>query len=218
MLNTCRHFNPAMHAFFIHREGGRGKGWICERSHGDDDAVFATLANVVHRGAAGGAEVECGPAAAIADPNEGVRCPGDGHRACRKSRLRREHAAGPALAGQAVANGNADRLGRRDGRELAARATGCSGGHIELCRFLGRHIIYIQFQHLWTSRRQPNGDLAGLFAQACCRLLHRILSTVAACKPIPSLDCQPPPSAANSNTQFCNLCPCTRTRFMLAWA
>ena len=146
MLDACRHFNPAMHAFFIHREGGRGKGWICERSHGDDDAVFATLANVVHRGAAGGAEVECGPAAAIADPNEGVRCPGDGHRACRKSRLRREHAAGPALAGQAVANGNADRLGRRDGRELAARATGGSGGHIELCRFLGRHIIYIQFQ------------------------------------------------------------------------
>jgi hypothetical protein len=133
VLDVCGHFNPGVHAFFVHRERGRGKGWVCERTDGNGDAVFATLAGVVHRGTACGAEVKRAPASGITDPNERVRSSGNGHRACGKSRLRSEHAARSALAGQAVANGDANRVGRRDSRELAARATGSSGRHLEAC-------------------------------------------------------------------------------------
>jgi hypothetical protein len=131
VLDACGHFNPGVHAFFVHRERGCGKVWVCERTDGNGDAVFAILAGVVHRGTACGAEVERAPAPGIADPNEPVRSSGNGHQACGKSRLRSEHAARSALASQAVANGDANRVGRRDSRELAARATGSPGRHLE---------------------------------------------------------------------------------------
>jgi hypothetical protein len=133
VLDACGHFNPGVHAFFVHRERGCGKVWVCERTDGNDDAVFAILAGVVHRGTACGAEVERAPASGITDPNERVRSSGNGHRACGISRLRSEHAARSALAGQAVANGDANRVGRRDSRELAARATSNSARHLEAC-------------------------------------------------------------------------------------
>lgn len=131
VLDACGHFNPGVHAFFVHRERGGGKGRICKSPDGNNDAVSAVLDGVVHRGAACGAEVERALASSIPDPNEGARCSGNGHRARGKSRLCSEHAARSALAVQAVANGDANRGGRRSSGELAARATGSSVRHLE---------------------------------------------------------------------------------------
>jgi|SRR5665213_2156652 len=131
VLDACGHFNPGVHAFFVHRERGCGKGGVCERPDGNGDAVFATLARVVHRGTACGAEAERALASGVTHPNERVRSSGNDHRACGKSRLCSEHAARSALAVQAVANGDANRVGRGDSCELAARATGRSGRHLE---------------------------------------------------------------------------------------
>jgi hypothetical protein len=131
VLDACGHFNPGVHAFFVHRERGCGKGRVGERTDGNDDAVFATLAGVVHRRSAPGAEVERALTAGITDPNKRVRSSGSGHRACGKSRLRSEDATRSALAGQAVADRDANRLGRCDSRELAARTAGSSGLHLE---------------------------------------------------------------------------------------
>lgn len=136
MLDAGGHFYPGVHPFFVNR--GCRKGRVCERTDGNDDEVFATLAGVVHRDTAGGAEVEPAPNTGITDPNERLRNSANGHRACGKSRLRSEHAARSALAGQAVANGDAKRVGRCDGRELTARATGSSGRHLEACVWRGQ--------------------------------------------------------------------------------
>ncbi len=72
VLDACGQFNPGVHAFFVHRERGCGKGWVCERTDGNGDAVFETLAGVVHRDTTCGAEVERAPASGITDPNERV--------------------------------------------------------------------------------------------------------------------------------------------------
>jgi len=133
VFDICRHRNPCVHAFFVHRERWRGKGRVGKRADRNGHAVVETLAGVVHGGTARGAEVERALAPFITDPNEGLRNAGNGHRPCGKSRLRSEHAAGSALAGQTMANADANRVGRRDRRELAARATGSSGRHFDVC-------------------------------------------------------------------------------------
>jgi hypothetical protein len=107
VLDTRGHLNPPMHAPFVHRECGRGKGRVGERTDRNRN-FFATLVGVVHRRTASGTEVKRAPAPGIPDPNERARSSGDRHGPCGKTRLRGEYAARSTLAGQAVANGNAN--------------------------------------------------------------------------------------------------------------
>jgi hypothetical protein len=72
VLDARGHFDPGVHAFFVHGEIRGRKCRICECPDGDDDAVFTFVIDVVHRGTACGAEMERALASAVTNPNECV--------------------------------------------------------------------------------------------------------------------------------------------------
>lgn len=111
MFHAVRQMNPTMHALLVHRERGLRKFGISEGANGYGDTTFIVALNqVVHGRATRRAEVEGDFASLITDARPCPRLARDGGPLQREPRLSAKDATSPALACQAVADGDARRL------------------------------------------------------------------------------------------------------------
>ena len=115
-----------MHSFFIHGERRCGKRWISKGADWDGNDFFAARQCIEDRGSADRTERERDPCAFISYSYELSALTRDRDGLSRKPCLRAEDAAGPTLAGEAVADRYAHRLSGDFGLELAATARGDS--------------------------------------------------------------------------------------------
>ena len=100
VFHAFRQMYPAMHTLFVHRERRLRKAGVGEGANRYGDAAFVVSLNeVVHRGSAGGTEVEGHLAALISDARPCPGFPGDGGSFEREPGLSAEDATRPALAG-----------------------------------------------------------------------------------------------------------------------
>lgn len=120
---SWRH-HPAVHALLIDRDTGRGEARIGECPYGNGKVSIQPTQLVVDRGAAVGAKVESDMRAFIPDPHILGRGACKHYLLAKESGLLAKDTARPALAGQAVADGDAHRFADDLGRELTATA-GC---------------------------------------------------------------------------------------------
>lgn len=121
-----------MFAVFIDRDAGSRESWIGEGADGDAYERSHTFQFVIKSGAALRAEVEGAAPALVADADIFRRGPRDDHVLAGKPGLLPEHAAGPPLARQTMADGDAYRFAGDLGCELAAATGGSAGGHAKL--------------------------------------------------------------------------------------
>jgi len=137
-LDPRRELHPGMPAAVVDRNLRRRKVGIIERSHGDSHGpVLVAFLGVEHGRAADRAEAESEPRALVAGAHVLRRCAMD--RVGRgEAGERREHAPRPPLAGEAMADADAQRLAVDLDTQLAARAGGGSGsgGHGWLAEFV----------------------------------------------------------------------------------
>lgn len=100
VFHAFRQMYPAMHALLVHRERRLRKVGISEGTNGYGDAAFVVaIDQVVHRGSAGGTEVEGHLAALISDARPCPGLPGDGGSFEGEPGLSAEDATRPSLAG-----------------------------------------------------------------------------------------------------------------------
>jgi hypothetical protein len=111
-----------MHALFVDRKSWGRKAWLCERAHRNCDMLFVTFDAIVYGGTAVRTEAKRCPGAVVAYANVLLGVPGDGDASPRKASLSAIRAAGPTLAGQAMANRNANRFLSCCSGELATSA------------------------------------------------------------------------------------------------
>src|SRR5262245_30588019 len=126
---TVRHHDPAMAPRLIDRAARRAEAGIGESADGDRDEIGIGVDLPVDRRAADRTEIERHGAAFIALALIDGTLAFHAHLRVGVARLGAEHAAGAALAFQAVADGNAHRLALAGDAELAATAGGMTGGH-----------------------------------------------------------------------------------------
>ncbi len=129
MFHLFGHGDPAVHALLIDGEGRRREGWIGERTDGYGDGVLVTCQTIEDRRATGRTKVERDPCSFVSDADVLGAPARDGHGASWEPRLSAKHAASSALAGQAVAYGNSDRLGLNLSLKLTATAAGLTECH-----------------------------------------------------------------------------------------
>src|SRR5271166_23390 len=118
-----------MSAAVIDRVSRWRKAWVGEGTHGDTRRrLFATLFGVEYRCPAHRAESELEPGSLVADPHV-LGCGADNLIGSGEAGQRRENAAGPTLAGEAVANADAEGFAINFDAQLAAGTRGCSRTH-----------------------------------------------------------------------------------------
>jgi len=128
-VRPLRQHDPAMAAALIDRVARRPEVGIGEGADGDGDQIGRRLELPVNGGAAPRTEMERERAAAVARPRPDGGLPLDPHLRPREPRLGTEHAAGAALARQAMADGDAHGIAVAGDAKLAATAGGVMGGH-----------------------------------------------------------------------------------------
>lgn len=99
-----------MHPILVDGDCRGREAGVCEGPDGDRYELVETLKLIVDRRTAGRAEMELGSGTFIADALEHRRSARDGHIPARKAGLLPEDAARPALASQAMANGDTHRF------------------------------------------------------------------------------------------------------------
>ena len=116
MLNTFWETDPGVLAVFIDREGWCREAGFSERADWNGDASFAPFDGVMNSRATGRTKVECALAAFITDANILLRLALDLDELAAEPGLSAKDAPGTALAGEAMANGDAYRLRADDCR------------------------------------------------------------------------------------------------------
>lgn len=120
VLNGCRQTHPTVHPLLLHRNRRLGK-----RGFGEDTDRYGYYARhfiegVVIRGRTGSAEAESGVRAFVADAGVHADLAADRNMLSREPCLSTEVAAGSALAGKAMTDGESAGLARHGCRELPA--------------------------------------------------------------------------------------------------
>ena len=109
-----------MSTVLVERNGGRWEFSVRECSHSDDNKLFATFEAPIHGGAAVRTETKGNSVAFVADANILVRLAIDLDGLRSEPRLSAEDTARAPLAGEAMADGDSDRLFGCSERELTA--------------------------------------------------------------------------------------------------
>lgn len=134
MLGVGRRHYPFVHALFIHRDRrGRERG-IRECTNRDRKELFHAQQFVEDRRATVRTEVEPGSRTLVTWTGVRGRLAGNGHVLARIPCLFRKGASGAALARQAMADGDANRLTGDNSRELATAARGKSSSQSVLLK------------------------------------------------------------------------------------
>jgi hypothetical protein len=123
VLDVIGHAHPPVHAFFVNRDGGRGKRRIRKRANGYRDGLVVAT-GPVNDCATLRTKPKRGPRALVSNPNVFRAGADDGDRRTREARLRPEDTPGTPLTRQAVANAYANGLPGNLGLQLAAAARG----------------------------------------------------------------------------------------------
>lgn len=118
-----------MAAALIDRVARRPEGGIGEGAHGDGDNFGCSSGVPVNSRTADRTEAEVQRRTAVAKPGIDVKPPFDAHPVPGKARLCPEHAAGAALAFQAMADRHAHRIALASDAKLTATASGVADGH-----------------------------------------------------------------------------------------
>lgn len=118
-----------MHAIFIYRERWRWKAGFGECPDRHCNVFFMTFDRIVHGGTAFRAEMKCDSASFVADADVRRGFAEDLNSMPRETRLRAEHASRSALAGQAVTDGDTDRLFAHREMKLTTTTRGRTKGH-----------------------------------------------------------------------------------------
>ena len=127
VLDGVRHDDPRVHARLVDRPPWRREAGIGEGADRDGDESRRRVELEEDSGAALGAERERSRLAVVRDPRV-VRVPAlDPHILLDEPRLGAEHASGPALAGETVADRDANRLAVDLEPKLAAATSGLPG-------------------------------------------------------------------------------------------
>ncbi|GLR14359.1 hypothetical protein GCM10007907_31490 [Chitinimonas prasina] len=122
VLRISWRYNPAVHALLIDGDTRRREARIGECPYGNGEVRIQPAQLVVDRSTAMGAKVEPDLRAFIPDPHILGRGACKHYLLATESGLLAKDAARPALAGQAVADGDAHRFADDLGRELTATA------------------------------------------------------------------------------------------------
>ena len=109
-----------MPALLVDRDRWGREMRVPEGPHRDGNISFVTFLDVKDSRSTFGAKGEAELPALVPHPDELLAVPFDVHGLTRKPRLRAKDAASPALAGVAVADGDADRLGANLRPKLSA--------------------------------------------------------------------------------------------------
>src|SRR5690606_23002307 len=133
--------DPGVPAYLVHRYLRRREPGIREYSHRHAHHVGDRVRHEVHRGAALQAEVEAARAAFVSGAHVLVAASADRHRLRREPGLHRERAAGAALAGEAMSDGDAQWLAFGHPAELATAVFGGAPWHGSCLRPLGRDVF-----------------------------------------------------------------------------
>ena len=110
VLHACGQDNPRVHALLVHGDAGRRKAWLGERTDRNGNVLLRPSQAPKNRGAAVRAEMKRGGSAFVADADERSRCAADRDGGSRKASLGCKNATSTALASEAMADGDAQRL------------------------------------------------------------------------------------------------------------
>ena len=129
VLHGGKQTDPRMHAIFIYRERWCWKARVGECSDWHCNVFFVTFNRIVHGGTAFRAEMKCDSASFVADADVRRGFADDLNSMPREPRLRAERASSSALAGQAVTDGDTDRLFAHREMKLTTTTRGRTKGH-----------------------------------------------------------------------------------------
>src|SRR5215203_1530879 len=121
--------DPGMPALLVDRDRWGREMRVREGPHRDGNISFVTFLDVKDSRSTFGAKGEAELPALVPHPDELLAVPFNVHGLTRKPRLRAKDAASPALAGVAVADGDADRLGANLRPKLSATTRCYSNRH-----------------------------------------------------------------------------------------
>ena len=158
MLDVCRHGDPFVFAFLIHRHSRCWERRVGERTNRDCDLAWPFFQVIVDRRTTGRAEVVRDLVAGVSGAYVLCGAALDDHGLRREASLFSEDTAGPALACEAVANRDADRFAGSNERKLAATAGGCPTIH--------GHVHAILPPRSVGSHRRAPGDVQKASARA----------------------------------------------------
>jgi hypothetical protein len=130
-MDRLGQLDPAMTSRVVARLGRRRERRIGERADGDDDQIGVVRFGVEDLGTALGAEMEdvLLPVRLVGDARVVVEAPVDVHLVRPVPRLHPKGAAGPALAGEAVADGDGKRIAFDFETKLPTVTGGLPGCH-----------------------------------------------------------------------------------------
>jgi len=135
VLDVIGHAHPPMHAFFVNRDGGRGKRRIRKRANGYRDGLVVAN-DPVNDCATLRTKPKRGLRTLVSDPNVFRAGADDGDRPAREARLRPKDTPRTPLTRQAVANADANRVPGNLRLQLAAAARGDARTRRRLCGFM----------------------------------------------------------------------------------